>query len=186
MGDHVVLVGMMGSGKSTVGRIVAERMRRPFSTTATRRSRGGPARASRRSSPKGASAAFVPRSGRRSATALASPVPSVIAVAGGAVLDPETRRRLRFERRGRLARRRPPPPRGPRRRRTGGALFSRRSGRARSAVSTPSGAPCTASSRTMSSRPGRRRAHGRSPRTCRAVRPGTRSSAAASRRAERP
>ena len=30
MGEHVLLVGMMGSGKSTVGRIVADRMRRPF------------------------------------------------------------------------------------------------------------------------------------------------------------
>ena len=30
MGDHVLLIGMMGAGKSTVGRIVAERMRRPF------------------------------------------------------------------------------------------------------------------------------------------------------------
>ena len=29
-GEHVVLVGMMGSGKSTVGPVVAERLRRRF------------------------------------------------------------------------------------------------------------------------------------------------------------
>jgi shikimate kinase len=89
-----MLVGMMGSGKSTVGRLVAARMRRPLhdsdadverrtghSVAEIFASRGEPAfRAEERAVLCGA---------------LSSGVPSVIAVAGGAVLDPEVRRRLR-------------------------------------------------------------------------------------------
>jgi len=94
VGDHVLLVGMMGSGKSTVGRIVADRMRRPFrDSDALVELRTG------RSVPE----IFAGR-GERAFRAeervalcdlLASEVPSVIAVAGGAVVDPESRRRLR-------------------------------------------------------------------------------------------
>ena len=94
MGGHVVLVGMMGAGKSTVGRIVADRMRRPFfDSDAEIERRCG------RSIPavfatKG-EAAF--RSYEREAVCwlLASAVPAVISLGGGAVIDPETRRRLR-------------------------------------------------------------------------------------------
>jgi len=94
MGEHVLLVGMMGAGKSTVGRIVAQRMRRPFRDSDTdvesRTGQSVPAIFAARGEP-----AF--RAEERSAlcSALASGVPSVIAVAGGAVIDPEARRRLR-------------------------------------------------------------------------------------------
>ena len=94
MNDHILLVGMMGAGKSTVGRIVACRMRRPF--------RDSDADIERRTG-QGVAAIFDQRgeaafrAEERTAlgAALASGVPSVIAVAGGAVLDPESRRRLR-------------------------------------------------------------------------------------------
>jgi shikimate kinase len=94
MDEHVLLVGMMGSGKSTVGHIVADRMRRPFrdsdADVERRTGESVPAIFAARGEP-----AF--RAEERAAlrAALASPVPSVIAVAGGAVLDPETRSRLR-------------------------------------------------------------------------------------------
>jgi len=94
MGEHVMLVGMMGSGKSTVGRIVAERMRRPLrdsdADVERRTGQSVPAIFAARGEP-----AF--RAEERAAlyAALTSSVRSVIAVAGGAVLDPETRRRLR-------------------------------------------------------------------------------------------
>ncbi len=89
-----MLVGMMGSGKSTVGRIVAERMRRPLrdsdADVERRTGQSVPAIFAARGEP-----AF--RAEERAAlyAALTSSVRSVIAVAGGAVLDPETRRRLR-------------------------------------------------------------------------------------------
>jgi shikimate kinase len=86
---------MMGSGKSTVGRIVADRMRRPFRDSdaeVERRTRASvPAIFAARGEP-----AFRAEERTALCVALTSPVPSVIAVAGGAVLDPETRRRLRF------------------------------------------------------------------------------------------
>jgi shikimate kinase len=92
--EHVLLIGMMGAGKSTIGRLVADRLRRPLldsDADVERRcgqtvqeifeTRGEPAfRAEERAA---------------LAAALCSGVPSVIAVAGGAVLDPEARRRMR-------------------------------------------------------------------------------------------
>ena len=94
MGDHVLLIGMMGAGKSTVGRIVAERMRRPFRDSdedvEERTGKTVPSIFAERGEP-----AFRAEERAALSTALASGVPSVIAVAGGAVLDPEVRRRLR-------------------------------------------------------------------------------------------
>ncbi len=94
MGEHVLLVGMMGSGKSTVGRIVADRMRRPFrdSDADVERRTGNsvPAIFAARGEP-----AYRAEERAALCAVLTSSVPSVIAVAGGAVLDPETRRRLR-------------------------------------------------------------------------------------------
>jgi len=92
--EHVLLVGMMGSGKSTVGRIVASRLRRPFLDS--------DADVERRTG-KSVPEIFAERGERafraeeRAAlgTVLACGVPSVVAVAGGAVLDPEVRRRVR-------------------------------------------------------------------------------------------
>jgi shikimate kinase len=94
VGGHVLLIGMMGAGKSTVGRIVADRMRRPF-----RDSDADVERRTGKSVPsifaERGEAAFRAEERTALCTALASGVPSVIAVAGGAVLDPEARRRLR-------------------------------------------------------------------------------------------
>ncbi|MGA3353165.1 MAG: shikimate kinase [Acidimicrobiales bacterium] len=96
MAGHVVLVGMMGSGKSTVGRIVADRMRRPFhdsdADVARRCGQSIPAIFASRGE-----AAF--RQDERAAVGclLASSVPAVISLGGGAVIDPETRRRLRAD-----------------------------------------------------------------------------------------
>ena len=89
-----MLVGMMGSGKSTVGRIVAERMRRPLrdsdADVERRTGQSVPAIFAARGEP-----AFRAEERAALSAALTSSVRSVIAVAGGAVLDPETRRRLR-------------------------------------------------------------------------------------------
>ncbi|MGO9151481.1 MAG: shikimate kinase [Acidimicrobiales bacterium] len=94
MGEHVLLVGMMGSGKSTVGRIVADRMRRPFrdsdADVERRTGKSVPAIFAARGEP-----AYRAEERAVLCAALTSLVPSVIAVAGGAVIDPETRRRLR-------------------------------------------------------------------------------------------
>ncbi|MGA3214468.1 MAG: shikimate kinase [Acidimicrobiales bacterium] len=94
MGEHVLLVGMMGSGKSTVGRIVAEHMGRPFCD-----SDAEVERRSGRSVPEifaeRGERAFRAEERAALGSVLACPVPSVIGVAGGAVLEPETRRRMR-------------------------------------------------------------------------------------------
>jgi len=94
MGEHVLLIGMMGSGKSTVGRIVAGRMRRPFrdsdADVEARTGQSVPAIFTTRGEP-----AFRAEERAVLSYALTWLVPSVIAVAGGAVLDPETRRHLR-------------------------------------------------------------------------------------------
>jgi shikimate kinase len=94
MGEHVLLVGMMGAGKSTVGHIVADRMRRPFrdSDAEVERRTGEcvPAIFATRGEP-----AFRAEERAALGAALASSVPSVISVAGGAVIDPGTRSRLR-------------------------------------------------------------------------------------------
>jgi shikimate kinase len=89
MPDGIVLVGMPGSGKSSVGRIVAERLRRPFLDTdeiAARRL-GMPV------------AAYIERHGaaqyravEAEAVAEACATPgAVISTGGGAVLDPLNR-----------------------------------------------------------------------------------------------
>jgi shikimate kinase len=91
---HIVLVGLMGAGKTTVGGAVAQRLRRPFVDTddlveAT----------SGRSVvdifATGGEPEFRELERNAVADACAAPTPSVIACGGGAVLDPESRRRLR-------------------------------------------------------------------------------------------
>jgi len=91
---HLVLVGLMGAGKTTVGKQCAEELNRPFVDTddvveantglsvAEIFERDGEARF---------------RELERAAVAdvCASPSPLVIAVGGGAVLDPGSRRTLR-------------------------------------------------------------------------------------------
>lgn len=94
MGRHVLLIGMMGSGKTTVGRIVAQRLRRPFSDSDVaveeRTSMTVPEIFASRGE-----RAFRAEELAVLSSALSGGVPCVIAVAGGAVLDPESRRRLR-------------------------------------------------------------------------------------------
>lgn len=94
VGEHVLLIGMMGSGKTTVGRTVARLMRRPFHDSdaeiAARTGEPVPEIFASRGE-----AAFRAEEKAVLARALASGVPSVIAVAGGAVFDPDSRRRIR-------------------------------------------------------------------------------------------
>jgi shikimate kinase len=88
--DHVVLVGMMGSGKSTVGRRVAERLGRPFrdSDDDIEAQTG---RTVRQIWEEEGEPAFRKLEAQALRDALASPEPSVIAAAGGTVLDPANR-----------------------------------------------------------------------------------------------
>ncbi len=94
MADHVLVIGMMGSGKTTVGRAAARLLSRPFHDSdeevLARTGMTVPEIFARRGE-----AAFRAEERAVLAAALASPVPSVIAVAGGAVFDPDSRRRIR-------------------------------------------------------------------------------------------
>ncbi len=85
---------MMGSGKTTVGRDVAALMHRPFHDSdeeiLRRVGMTVPEVFAERGEP-----AFRAEEKAVLARALASGVPSVIAVAGGAVFDPDSRRRIR-------------------------------------------------------------------------------------------
>jgi shikimate kinase len=91
---HLVLVGLMGAGKTTVGQRCAELLDRPFLDTdevveATAR------RSVHDLFAEAGESTFrqLERDAVRDATA--SPTPAVIACGGGAVLDPANRRRLR-------------------------------------------------------------------------------------------
>ena len=90
---HLVLVGLMGAGKTTVGERCAARLDRPFvDTDDLVETLAGRTVAELFTEGE---AAF--RSFERAAVAdaCASPTPLVIACGGGAVLDPTSRRRLR-------------------------------------------------------------------------------------------
>jgi shikimate kinase len=92
--EHLLLVGMMGAGKSTVGRLVAARLGRPHVDTDVE---------VERSAGKSVSAIFSTRGeewfrleeSRVLAEVLADEVPAVVSVGGGAVLDPDHRVALR-------------------------------------------------------------------------------------------
>lgn len=94
MAEHVLMIGMMGAGKTTVGRSVARALRRPFHDSdeeiLAKTGMTVPEIFKERGE-----AAFRAEERAVLAAALTSPVPSVIAVAGGAVFDPESRRRVR-------------------------------------------------------------------------------------------
>jgi shikimate kinase len=89
-GERILLVGMMGAGKSTTGRLLAGRLGWAYldSDEQVERDTG-------RSVPQifatEGEAAFRAAESRVLAEALAAPGPAVVSVAGGAVLDPANR-----------------------------------------------------------------------------------------------
>ena len=92
--QHLVLVGMMGSGKTTVGRRVAARLgRRLRDSDAEVEARTG--RTVREIFESDGEAAFRVEEARALAEALDDPEPAVVAAAGGVVLDAGNRERLR-------------------------------------------------------------------------------------------
>lgn len=91
---HLVLVGMMGSGKTSVGRLVARRLGRAFLDSDEQvEARTG--RTVREIFEVDGEATFRALEADVLADALARPEPAVIAAAGGVVLDADNRRRLR-------------------------------------------------------------------------------------------
>lgn len=91
---HLVLVGMMGSGKSTVGRLVAERLQRPLlDSDVLVEERTG--RSVREIFADDGEEAFRTIESQVLIDALASDEPSVIAAAGGVVLHESNREALR-------------------------------------------------------------------------------------------
>ncbi len=93
-GPHVVLVGMMGVGKTTVGRLLAERLGRPFlDSDELVEARTGTTVA--QIFERDGEAAFRALETQVLVECVASPTPAVIAAAGGTVLAPDNRRLLR-------------------------------------------------------------------------------------------
>jgi shikimate kinase len=86
-GSHVVLIGLMGSGKTTVGRALAARLRLPFVDNDDALAARAGRTARDLESAQGADALHHSE-GEVLAAAVARPEPSVIAAAAGAVLEP--------------------------------------------------------------------------------------------------
>lgn len=93
-GPHLVLVGMMGTGKTTLGRKLAARLDRPFwDSDAEIEQRTG--HTVREIFEADGEAAFRRLEADALSDAVASPVPAVIAAAGGVVISPANRAVLR-------------------------------------------------------------------------------------------
>ncbi len=91
---HIVLVGMMGAGKTTVGRWLARRLDRPFvDSDELVEARTG--HTVRELFEAGGEAGFRAEESAALADALGAPAPVVVAAAGGAVLAPDNRARMR-------------------------------------------------------------------------------------------
>lgn len=93
-GPHVVLVGMMGAGKTTVGRHLARRLQWPFLDTDREVERRTGRRVAEIFAEDG-EPAFRALESAVVADLAAESEPKVIAAAGGAVLDPVNRAALR-------------------------------------------------------------------------------------------
>ncbi|MGB8862248.1 MAG: shikimate kinase [Ilumatobacteraceae bacterium] len=92
--EHLVFVGMMGVGKTTVARVVADRLgRRVFDSDAVIESRYG--RTVREIFAEDGEPAFRALETEVLLEALASPEPLVVAAAGGVVLSDQNREALR-------------------------------------------------------------------------------------------
>ncbi len=92
---HLVLVGMMGAGKTTVGRACAASLGRPFVDTDELVSVNAGGLSVAELFELEGEAGFRSREQQAVADACASPVPIVIACGGGVVVDPDNRRELR-------------------------------------------------------------------------------------------
>jgi len=92
--EHLLLVGMMGAGKSTVGRLIAARLGRPHVDIDSEVERAAGASVTEIFSTRG-EAAFREEESRVLGVVLAGDVPAVISVGGGAVLDPVHRVAMR-------------------------------------------------------------------------------------------
>ena len=91
---HLVLVGLMGSGKTTVGRLLAERLHRPFfDSDEMVEARTG--RTVREIFETDGEAAYRPLETEALLEALAASEPAVIAAAGGVVVSPVNRAALK-------------------------------------------------------------------------------------------
>jgi len=88
---HVVLIGLMGAGKTTVGQRLASRLARPFVDTDDLVEATAGRTVAQIFADDG-EPAFRALERAAVADACASPTPLVIAVGGGAVVDPESRR----------------------------------------------------------------------------------------------
>lgn len=93
-GDHVVLVGMMGAGKTTIGRRLARRLERPF-VDSDEQVEARTGRTVREIFESDGEAAFRKLETEALCEALASDTPSVVAAAGGTVLAEVNRDAMR-------------------------------------------------------------------------------------------
>lgn len=92
--QRVLLIGMMGVGKSTVGHFVAERLSWPYLDTDDEIARSTGFTVPEMWKARG-EAAFRAEEARVLREAVTSDGPAVVSVAGGAILDPDNCRRVR-------------------------------------------------------------------------------------------